>query len=211
VQRISQADAFAELVRRAAEGNQTCLQGLREVLDKNPSIWQHAGDVAALAERVWIDQIAGGNSLVEESIRRRAQALKASLGGSNPTALETMVIDFVGVTWLAAHHGELAAAQTGGSVQQVASRLRRAESGQRRFLNSVKTLALVRALAPRTLPPRPGEGGRDGPPALRDATPAGGGQGTRSMEDPDDATDGPQDAARASARPAARRPASQRS
>jgi hypothetical protein len=163
-QPISQAEAFAELVRRAGDGNQACLKGLRAILDENPDIWKHAGDVAALAERVWTEQIAGGNKLVEESIRRQVQALKASFAGGNPTALEGLLIGVIGVTWLAAHHGEIAAAQTGGSVQQVASRLRRAESGQRRLLNSVKTLALVRALLPRGEPPRKGKEGPAGSP-----------------------------------------------
>src|ERR1019366_9278853 len=66
--------------------------------------------------------------------------------------LETMLVDLVATTWLAAQHGEaIAASPEGGSLQQASLRLRRAESSQRRFLNAVRTLTMVRALLPRGL------------------------------------------------------------
>jgi hypothetical protein len=150
---ITQPEAFQELVRRAGEGSQACLAALRDFLDENEAIWRRAGDVGALAERVWSEVIAGENKLVQEAICRQLRELKASLGGGNPTPIETVLIDVVGVAWLASHHGAIVAAQPGGSVQQIGSRLRRAECGQRRLLAALKTLALVRSLLPRTVLP----------------------------------------------------------
>lgn len=149
---VTQAQAFQELVRRAGEGNEACLKGLRELLDKNPAIWQAAGNVSALAERHWVEALSNGNKLADESIPRKLKAIKAELLGSDPTPLEILLVDVIGVSWLAAQHGEIAASRQDGSVQQTASRLRRAESGQKRLLSAVKTLAVVRALLPRALP-----------------------------------------------------------
>jgi hypothetical protein len=149
---ITRSQALAELVRRAGEGNETCLAGLRQILDKDPELWRAAGDVSALAERMWIDLVANGNKLAEESIPRNLRELKVQLAGPSPTPLERLLMDYVGVTWLAAQHGEIGAAQVGGSLDQAKLRLRRAESAQKRFTGAVKTFALIRALAPKGMP-----------------------------------------------------------
>jgi hypothetical protein len=149
---VTQAQALQELVKRASDGNEYCLQGLRELLDKNAALWEAAGDVSALAERHWVEVIANGNALAQEAIPRKLKALKADLLGIDPTPLERLLVDVIAVTWLAAGHGEVVASRQDGSLQQVASRQRRAESGQRRLLSAVKTLAVVRALLPRALP-----------------------------------------------------------
>ncbi len=147
---ITQAEAFAEVVRRASEGNEQCLAGLRAQLDNNPEIWRKVGDVSALAEKAWIELFSSGNKLAEESILRRQRELKADLAGSQASPLEKLLIDLVGVTWLAALHGEYAAASPpGGSIQLATYRLKRAESAQRRFARAVRTLTLVRAAAPK--------------------------------------------------------------
>ena len=139
-------------MRRANSGNETCLAGLRKLLDEQPEIWRAIGNVSALAQKSWIALIGNGNKLVEESIPRQLKELKAELSGPNASPLETMLVDLVATTWLAAQHGEaIAASPEGGSLQQASLRLRRAESSQRRFLNAVRTLTMVRALLPRGL------------------------------------------------------------
>lgn len=145
---VTQAEAFQELVRRASQENEHCLRGLREILDQQPEIWQKVGDVSALAERAWVDLLSAGNKLLDESIPRRLKGLKSDLAGPSPTPLESLLIDYLGVTWLAAQQGEIAAAQAGGSPEVARLRLRRAESAQKRFTGAVKTLSLVRALLP---------------------------------------------------------------
>jgi hypothetical protein len=145
---VSQAEAFEELVRRANQGNEACLQGLREILEQRADIWRQVGDVAALAERAWVELLSAGNKLLEESILRCLKELKADLAGPSPTPLERLLINYLGTTWLASQQGELAAAQMGGSPELNRLRLRRAESAQKRFTGAVKTLSLVRALVP---------------------------------------------------------------
>jgi hypothetical protein len=145
---LSRLEAFEELVRRASQGNEACLQGLCRLLDEKPEIWKKVGDVAALAERAWVELLSAGNKLLELSIPRRLRELKSELAGPSPTPLEGLLIDYLGVTWLAAQQGELGAAEVGGSPELARFRLRRAESAQKRFTGAVKTLSLVRALVP---------------------------------------------------------------
>src|SRR5262249_5097698 len=105
---------FRELVRRANEGDGDALARLRTFLDKNPAIWERAGDLNAMAERAWIGLVAGHNRLAAESIQRKLGQIKSDLAGPHPSRLESLLVDLVGVTWLAAHHGEIDAASPPG-------------------------------------------------------------------------------------------------
>lgn len=147
------AEALKELTRRANDGSESALDALRQLLDRTPELWRTAGDIGSIAERAWISTLSAGDKLMEESIRRRLAELKAQLAGTTATPMEALLIDLIGVTWLAAQDGEISAATSGGSIQQAAHRLRRAESSQRRFAGAVRTLAVLRSLLPGGLRP----------------------------------------------------------
>jgi hypothetical protein len=151
---MTQTEAFMELMRRADAGSQECRAGLKKLLDERPEIWQAAGDVAAVAERNWVGLLAAGSTLLEESIQRRLALMKQDLAGSQAGPLEKLLIDLLGVCWLATCQAETAAAQVGGSIPQATYKFRKAESAQRRFANAVRTLILVRTLLPRPVPVR---------------------------------------------------------
>src|SRR5262249_14010699 len=145
---------FRELVRRANLGEPEALRRLRLFLDKNPWLWERAGDLAAVAERSWIELICGTNPLVAESDRRRVAQLKKDLAGDDPTAIETVLIDHLACCHLAVQHAEIqAATPQGGSLEQAGFRLKRAESAQKRMLNATRALVSLRALVPRGLHP----------------------------------------------------------
>lgn len=146
---MTQAEAFAEVVRRANEGSEKHLKGLRDILDQNPHIWKTAGDMSVMAQRAWVKLLAAGDKLVEEATIRQVKAMKAELTGPDPTPLEKLVIDHVTVAWLAVQHGEANAAQMGGTVGLGLFRLRRAESAAKRFNSAVRTLTLLRTLLPK--------------------------------------------------------------
>src|SRR5262249_25792114 len=104
--------------------------------------------------RLWTELMAGTNRLVAESVKRTLNKMKHELAGPRPTPLEKLLVDQVVVTWLAAMHGEAqAASPPGGSLEQAAFRLKRAESSQKRYLNSIKTLGLLRSALPAGLVP----------------------------------------------------------
>jgi hypothetical protein len=130
---------------------------LRKILDEQPAIWKAVGNASALAERAWLELLADGNKLALECIPRHLRELKAELAGPRPSPLEKLLVDLVGVAWLAANYGEIAAASPAGGCQQAALRLRQAESGQKRLLGAVRTLALVRELLPQPGLPVAGE------------------------------------------------------
>jgi hypothetical protein len=145
---------FKEVVARANQGERLAVDRLKSFLDLNPDIWGKAGDLAAVAERAWVELIAGQDVFRTESVKRRLVELKDHLKGPHPTALEALLVDLVGVAWLGVHHAEIqAASPTSGSLAQAAFKLRRAESSQKRLLAATKTLATLRALVPQGLVP----------------------------------------------------------
>jgi hypothetical protein len=145
--------ALRELADRANRGGEQALANLRQLLDQCPEVWQHVGDLARRAELAWLGLLAGEDQLSSDSIKRKVAQLKADLAGPAPTPLESMLIDLVAVCWLGAMHGEIAAADAGGSVALGRFREGRAEGSQKRLLRAVKTLAAVRAVTPRGLVP----------------------------------------------------------
>jgi len=145
---------FRELIHRANQGEHLAVDCLKSFLDLNPHIWQRAGDLTAVAERAWVELIAGEDQFRTESVKRRLAELKEQLRGAHPTALEAVLVDLVGVAWLGVHHAEIqAASPAGASLDQAAFKLRRAESSQKRLLAATKTLATLRALVPQGLVP----------------------------------------------------------
>jgi hypothetical protein len=145
----SRKQGLQVVIARANAGNETCLQGLRELLDAEPDLWREAGDLARYAEAQWVDVAAGQNAFLREAAKRHLAALKAELLGPCPTPLEELLVSQVGVTYLAAQYGEMAAAKPAQGRQgpEAVFRLKQAESAQKRHLAAMKTLAAVRAMS----------------------------------------------------------------
>jgi hypothetical protein len=144
-----------ELVRRAQAGDPAALPRIRQVLDERPEVWQHAGDLAALAERAWIAVLAADNPVAVEAMKRTLAQMKAELTGDQPTALERLLVDQIVVSWLECKYVEATSAAPGhASLQQAGFRLRRLESAQKRHLAAIKTLTTLRTLLPAGLAPR---------------------------------------------------------
>ena len=148
---------FKELVARANQGERVAVDRLKAFLELNPHIWSRAGDLTAVAERGWIELIAGQDVFRTESVKRRLAELKEQLKGPSPTPLEAILVDLIGAAWLGVQHAEIqAASPAGASLDQAAFKLRRAESSQKRLLSATKTLVTLRALVPQgLLPARP--------------------------------------------------------
>src|SRR5262249_21297923 len=112
---------FRELIHRANQGERLAVDRLKSFLDLNPQIWQRAGDLTAVAERAWVELIAGEDQFRTESVKRRLAELKDQLKGPHPTALEALLVDLVGVAWLGVQLAEIQAANpSGGSLDQAA-------------------------------------------------------------------------------------------
>ena len=154
---------LAALVAAANRGDAAALADLRKALDDHPEIWREAGDLAGHVEKTWLRLAAGGNSLVEESLRREAARLRDELLGTSTAAMERLLVDQIIACWLQLKQAEMAA----GSDQLTSLLQRRffdqrLERAQRRYFGAMKLLAQVRrlplsALMPAKLPDMPAE------------------------------------------------------
>jgi hypothetical protein len=149
-------EQIRELVRRAHDGDAGVLPRLRRLLDGRPEVWRQAGDLARHAEQCLLDLLAGRSLFAREAVERKLAELKAGLAGPEPTPLERLLVDRIGLCWLQVHSFDLAAAalprgQAAGPPGVYAQR--RLDSAQRRYLQAIKALATVRKLLPPRLAP----------------------------------------------------------
>jgi hypothetical protein len=142
------------LVQQAQAGDATALPQIRRILDDEPAIWRHVGDLSALVERAWIAVLAADNPLAAESMQRTAEEMKKDLTGENPTRMERMVVDQILACWMQLKYAETVSAEPGhGSLKQAHFRVNYLESAQKRYLRAIETLATVRKLLPVRLAP----------------------------------------------------------
>jgi DNA repair ATPase RecN len=142
------------LVSQAQGGDPAALSRIRQILDDCPELWHHAGDLASFVERNWISILAAENPVAVESMKRTIAAMKEELSGEHPTRLEGMLVNQVLANWLEVQYVESISADSGrSSLDQAAFRLKRLESAQRRYAESIKTLATIRQQMPKGLAP----------------------------------------------------------
>jgi len=150
---------LARLLEAARRGDPAALPALRTFLDENPAVWRHAGDLAAHAERAWVELAAGPDLMARELLTRQLAALKAELAGPAPTPLERLLVERVAATWLQANYADAVVALARDvSVKQAELALERQDRAHRRHLAAVAALATVRRLLPaacRPIPDRP--------------------------------------------------------
>jgi len=138
------------LVKQAQSGDTTAVPAIRSVLDANPNIWQLVGDLAAHAEETLLRLIGGGDVLGHEAIRRKLADLKTQLAGDAPTQLEALLIERIGLCWLAVNFAEIDAAAARLKDQGLTSSSllaqKRLDSAHRRYIHAIRALATIRRL-----------------------------------------------------------------
>jgi hypothetical protein len=135
------------LVQRAEEGDEAALPELRVALDANPWCWERYGDLGRQAQAAWLELLAGSNLMLKESVGRRAELLREELAGPEPSPLERLLVERVVSCWLQTSYADAAYAQLkGASPAQHTAALRRQNSAQNRYLQSVRALVTVRRL-----------------------------------------------------------------
>lgn len=151
-------EGLAELVARARKGDRAALPLLRHYLDAHPEVWRQCGDLALTAREMWLALFAGPDLLVAESARLKMDEMRAELGGPNPTPLESLLVDRVLACWLQAQYADASYAQargTGANPADLREMMKRQESAQKRYLASIKQLAVVRKLRVAAYTPAP--------------------------------------------------------
>jgi hypothetical protein len=160
------------LLLRAARGDQDALPALCECLDAHPEIWQEAGNLALQSERMWVRMIAGTDLLLEQSLKRQLEAMRAELSGPSPSRLERCLVERVVQCWLQTYHADAMCARgTGRSDAQKAHLQRRQDQAQKAYLAAIKALMTCQKHMPK------GESQQGG---LSESSGGGPGEGTGS-------------------------------
>jgi hypothetical protein len=133
------------LLQRAEKGDPSSIAALREVLDHNPDIWKHYGDLGLHAEGLLIQRISSTNLLMAESLARRLHSLKTELAGPGPGYLEKLLVDRVAACWLQTSYFDLVIAQSEGATPRHMQDLqRRQDRAHGRYLAALKALDTMR-------------------------------------------------------------------
>src|SRR5262249_39138381 len=121
-----------------------------------PALWPRAGDLAAQLQASLVDQIAGEDLLLHESLTRTLAALKAELVAPGASRVEDLLAERVVATWLHLHYVEGLAADLLGRAQSPAeaeARGGRRAHAQRRYRAALRSLATVSKLLRPSLSP----------------------------------------------------------
>ena len=139
----------AELIDRAKQGDASVLPDLRKLLDRDPTIWKQAADLGHHVEESWINMIAGTDLTLAESLRRKLAEMKVELSGDNPSPLERLLIERIGICWLTATYADnVYAESTECSLPQARFLVQRQQVNHERLVSATKALAQVRNLLP---------------------------------------------------------------
>lgn len=143
------AQKAQHLLNRAQAGDQEALAKIKEAF-KNESdvlIKISGGDLSKTLASKLTTAITGPTpNLLGFGIETKMAALRAELGGPNPTPLETLAVEAVCLAWLDLHVAGLqTAAENTIKYKDILDR--RYERANRRYSQAIKTLAFVKRVS----------------------------------------------------------------
>jgi hypothetical protein len=141
-------EEIVALVRRAEKGDASALPALRELLKDPATVDSLGGDLAKQAQLTLIDKFSGRNLMFKEALTRKLDLLRAELSGPNPSPLERLLADRIASCWLHLHHLEMLYAGKDGMSLALAQHYQKCiDRAHKRYLSSLKALAVIRKLA----------------------------------------------------------------
>ena len=136
------------LVKRAQAGDKSTVPALKKLLEKPEHVDLMGGNVAAEAQRSFINAMAGKNLAFKESLTRKLELLRSELAGLNPTPVERLLIERLVATWLQVQDADIRYAQAENLSKHWGDYfISRMDRANKRYLAALKTLAQVRRLA----------------------------------------------------------------
>jgi len=138
-------DEVTKLERKANEGDLKALEKLAEHYDAHPELWKSAGDMARNIIMTTAARIFGDNLAFRDCLVRRAQEIRNQAAGPQPTPLEKLLAERIGVCWIQLQHAEYHASWD-GTIEQADFRQRRLDRAHRRYLSAIKALAVIRRI-----------------------------------------------------------------
>ncbi len=146
----SQED-FAQIVRNANDGDQEALAEMRALLDDNPEIWRHMGDLSRYAQESILSQIAGPDQLIKESLRRTAKELMGELTTESCSPIERLAAERIVGCWMECHYVDmLHPLPQGATLTQQKFHLNLKTSAQKRYEQSMRSLVVLKKLLAET-------------------------------------------------------------
>lgn len=142
-----------EILRRAKAGDESVVPAVRRMLlEDRDLLAKLGGDFARDAERKFVESLTGKSVGTREAILHRLAQLREELQGANPTPLERLLVERVVVAWMHAQFADFTAGHYERPGAEVSTAFleftqRTQDRATRRFLASLRTLALVRKLA----------------------------------------------------------------
>jgi hypothetical protein len=105
------------------------------------------GDVYGHAQNALLKTAAGQDIAIQETLRRKIDAVRDELAGPNPTPLERILCERVALCWFDAHEMDRRFSdQTDITFKTAEYRESRRDRAHKRFLAACKALATVRKL-----------------------------------------------------------------
>ena len=140
--------ASRELITRAEKGDSEALAEVQRLFDESPGAWTTFGDLAANTQRSWVKAIAGQDELLREAVERYLENMQVELAGGSSTPLERLLVERIATCWLALQQAETAYAQNLRRLDgdQGEYYQRRIDRAQRRYIEAIKGLAIIRRL-----------------------------------------------------------------
>lgn len=140
------------LLERGRNGDLEAAGAFWREVDGDPArreaLVKQNGDIAAIALNQLVGRIVDGDIIMAGGIRRQLDTMRQELSGSNPSPLELLLVERVCVCWLKLHYLEYLhiTGMDSHSIKQSEELLKQVDSANKRYLNSIKTLAQIRKL-----------------------------------------------------------------
>ena len=140
-------DELKTLLKQAEQGDTTVLPALRAYMDPTPGYWEQRGDMAHAMQVAVIQQAAGKNLMVQESLARQGKALTQELAGPTPSPRERVLVERIVLCWLHLHCAAATSVMRKElSIRQAEFHQARISQAQARSRAAIRTLARVRRL-----------------------------------------------------------------
>jgi len=137
---------FQAIVAQANAGDAEALDTLRRVLAETPTVWQRVGDIAQHTERVIIATIAGGDRLVEESLRHKVEQVRCQLLNDDDSPLIRIAVERTVAAWLQVQFCERFLLTAEAGLPEARFWLQRLALADRMHRSGMKDLAMLRQL-----------------------------------------------------------------
>ena len=140
---------MSKLVEAAQRCDPGAIDGIKSLLDRHPSVWEHYSNLTVQIENRWIDLLAGEDECIRQSLARRVESLREEiLGDDRSSVLERLLAERITTAWLMVRYFDMALAQAAGNSRATHVRyLQQAlDKSQRRYTAAVKSLAELRKL-----------------------------------------------------------------